>query len=238
VGLRLGHAGRLAIVISTVFVFAFAGSQVSSAGTVHPVGNGTIPSGPNQGEDEPGPGARIANKAFGYYIGRAMPGTQLNRTGGRKSHSYGRITGPTNVTICGWIHDDALGDSTGRRPNSCSKSTANRIWQRKNIGRDFSTPAATKKHSGVAVPVKDPSCRINYNYFTDTTFKSGVLRDPGGTIGSTGRVYYRYLTRDGQAAVIRDEVHGWGFVAKDCIDLSSAPKYNDPDRSRPPGFES
>lgn len=232
------RSGRIAVAAVSMLAALFVNPPASSAGTIHPIGNGTIPSGPNRGDDEPGPGARITNKAFGYYIGRAMPGSQLNRTGGRVDHSFGRITGPTDVNICGWIYDDALGQSTARSTNSCSKATADRIWQRKVIGRDFSARAGKKKHSGVPVPVKDPTCQINYNYFTDTTFRHGRLRDPGGTIGSTGRVYYRYLTRDRQAAVIRDEVHGWGFVDKDCIDLSAAPKYNDRDRGHPRKFQS
>ncbi|MGP4093723.1 hypothetical protein [Nonomuraea sp. KM90] len=185
--------------------------------------DGTIPSGPNQGQDEPGPGARVANKAFGHYISRVMPGGRLTQVGGRASHYYGRITGP-EVNLCGWLHKSAHGPRVDGAADTCSKRTANRMWQRMTIGKRFSAPAGTKGHNGTPVAVTPgTNCILYYNYFTDSTFKRGHLRDPGGHIGtnpaSPGHIRYRYETHDGTAAVVFDDVHGWGFVAVGCLTM-------------------
>jgi hypothetical protein len=238
---------RLGLAIMVAIMALVTGPAATAvAGPSYVTNDGAVPSGPNQGEDEPGPGARIANKAFGYYIGRVMPGGRFVDVGGRASHYYGRITG-AGVTICGWLHESARGPRDGTEADTCSKRTADRIWQRMVIGKDFSAPAGTKGHSGTPVAVRPKAnCTLFYNYFTDSTFTRGQLRDPAGPIGSDpagpGRVTYRYLTRDGAAAVVVDDVYGWGFVVPDCLTMRDPATnkpvrtYNDPDRGAPPTF--
>lgn len=234
------RAIRFAVGIATCLVLLVSSTQGALASPTYGTGEGVIPSGPTKGQDEPGPGARITNKAFGYYIGRVMPGGQLTQVGGRKSHYYGRITGP-DVSICGWLHKSARGSRLGNAPNSCSKATADRIWQRATVGTRFSAPAGTKGHSGVPVSVTPGmDCRLHYNYFVDTSFRHGQLRDQAGPIGA--QVRYRYQTRDGEAAVVLDDRLGWGFLDADCLTMRDPvtnkriKTFNDRDKGSPPRF--
>jgi hypothetical protein len=234
------RAIRFTVGIATCLALLASSTQAASAGPTYGTGEGAIPSGPTQGQDEPGPGARIANKAFGYYIGRVMSGGNLTQVGGRASHYYGRISGP-GVNMCGWLHKSARGSQLGRSPNSCSKATADRIWQRTTIGTRFSAPAGAKGQSGDPVSVTPGmDCRLHYNYFVDTSFKRGQLRDQAGPIGP--QVRYRYQTRDGQAAVVLDDRLGWGFVDADCLTMRDPvtnqriKTYNGGDKGFPPRF--
>jgi hypothetical protein len=234
------RVGALVAAIATCLALLVGSAQPAFAGPTYRTGDGAIPSGPNKGQDEPGPGARITNKAFGYYIGRVMPGGHLTQVGGRASHYYGRITGP-GINICGWLHTSARGPRVGRSPNTCSKATADRIWQRTTIGVRFSAPAGTKGHSGVAVSVTPGrNCPLYYNYFTDTSFRTGHLHDAAGAAGL--QVRYRYQTRDGNAAVVLDDRLGWGFIATDCLTMRDPvthqriATYNDRDQGVPPRF--
>jgi hypothetical protein len=211
---------------------------VAEAGVRYTTKTATIPSGGN-GAAEPGGGSRIANKAFGYYIGRVMPGGTFVKTGGRANHVYGRITGP-GVNVCGWLHKSALAGRDGRQDSSCSRGAANKMWQRTTFGKRFSAPAGTKGHSGVPVAAK-AGCPMFYNYFTDSQLRRGTLRDQaGGTIGTggprPGTVKYRFVTRDGKAVVIFDDVLGWGFTRPDCVNMNGLTTFNDSDKGSPPRF--
>lgn len=232
--------------IAAALAVTMGTASTASAGPNYRTTDGAIPSGPNQGQDEPGPGARIANKAFGYYIGRVMPGGHLTQVGGRVSHYYGRISGP-GVNFCGWLHRSARGGRMGNASSTCSSATANRMWQRRTIGKRFSTPAGTKGHNGTLVTVAPgKNCNLHYNYFNNSTFTQGHLRNVAGPIGtdpaSLGQVRYRYQTNDGNVAVVFDNVHGWGFVAIDCLTMRDPATneriktYNDRDRGSPPRF--
>ncbi|MEU1417086.1 hypothetical protein [Streptomyces sp. NPDC005731] len=46
------------------------------------------------------------------------------------------------------------------------------------------------------------------------------------TVLGAATVMYRFTTRDGRAAVIRDPNRGWGFLPIGCVTLPS-PLYND-----------
>ncbi|MBG0814477.1 hypothetical protein [Planomonospora sp. ID82291] len=214
------------------------------AGTAYTVEDGAIPS-PNEGKDELGAGARIANRPFGYYIGRVMSGSDFIQSGtAQKNHAYGRLRG-SGVNMCGWIHLSARGGHTGSRPDSCSMATARAIWQRTRIGTGFSAPAGTKKHSGVPTRVatgQGKDCRLYYNYFSGTKFTHGAFRDPAHADEQIGRrsgeVNYRFRTLDGGALVVLDGDYGWGFVRPECVTMLDArtgrpiATFNDPDRER------
>jgi hypothetical protein len=242
----VGSARRAAYRLAAVCIATAAAGQMlilapqaASADSTYRTHNGAVPSGPNKGDDEPGPGARITNKAFGYYIGRAMPGSHFTQVGGRASHFYGRFQGHNKMNMCGWIHRSARGEKVGHRSARCSKALADSIWQRTTIGQSFSAPAGTKGHNGVQVTVTRPGCRLYYNYFDGTNFQHGKLRDRTGIIGTSNpahTVRYRYQTRDGNTAVIFDDRYGWGFTRSNCIDLSTTPVYQDPDTGPPPRF--
>jgi hypothetical protein len=74
------------------------------------------------------------------------------------------------------------------------------------------------------------SCTLFYNYFygTDYQHNGGHWADAAGTVQST--VHYRFTTRDGKAAVVRDTVLGWGFLSLECVQRPTN-LYNDNDPS-------
>ncbi|MEV1238509.1 hypothetical protein [Nonomuraea sp. NPDC049750] len=232
---------RTLIAISGVLAMSLLSAPVALAGTAFTTKDGAIPS-PNEGKDELGAGARITNRPFGYYLGRIMSQSAFIQVGpSQLNHAYGRLQG-AGVNMCGWIHLSARGARTGTRPNSCSTSTANSMWQRTNIGTKFSKPAGTKRHSGVPTKVaagKGKDCRLYYNYFTGTNFTRGTFRDPAHPteqIGKrSGQINYRFQTLDGKALVVLDEDYGWGFIRPECVTMLDAttnqpiPTFNDPD---------
>jgi hypothetical protein len=230
---------RIVAATAMALTTAITPMALATAAPIYSTKTGAIPSGGN-GAAEPGGGARIANKAYGYYIGRVREGSDFTRLGGRTSHYYGRIVGQ-DINLCGWLHKTALG--TRQAPagaRNCSRTVANRIWQRRIFGRHFSAPAGTKHHSGVRVPAKS-GCPLFYNYFTTSSLKDGSLRTQApGTIGTAptaaGTVKYRYETRDQIAVVIYDDALGWGFTYRNCVTLQGIRLYNDADKGPLPRF--
>src|SRR5207249_9172394 len=47
-----------------------------------------------------------------------------------------------------------------------------------------------------------------------------------------GTVLYRFTTRDCGAVVVRDSVHGWGFLGRECVQRPAS-LYNDDDDDSP-----
>src|SRR4051812_34241876 len=92
----------------------------ASAGDMYYIQTATVPSG-CPGCPEPGGGARITNKDYGYYIGRAMPGTRFTSMQTYNDHHWGRAI--DTVNMCGWVHIDALAGKIGYDTNSCSAAT-------------------------------------------------------------------------------------------------------------------
>ncbi|MEV4315302.1 hypothetical protein [Actinocrispum sp. NPDC049592] len=223
----------------------FAAAPAAVANPSYLTTDGDIPS-PNNGLDEPGAGARITNKPFGYYLGRIMTGSTFTQVGGRfKGHYYGRLTG-AGTNMCGWLHRSARGARMGSAKSSCSAATANHMWQRTHVGKRFSAPAGTKGTSGAPTTINADAgkdCRLYYNYFTGTDFQHGSLRDPADQTyragGESKQVDYRFVTLDGKAAVVRDATYGWGFVRPECLTMRDPttnaviPTYNDPDTGAP-----
>lgn len=214
-------------------------APAAEADAVYTTKRGKIPSG-GHGGYETGDGARIANKAKGYYLGWVATGSRFTRVGGRLSHKYGQVSGP-GINICGWVHNSALRRTAGQSRAGCSKALANQIWQRTTFGQNFSTLAGTRKVDPVvSIPVKNPNCHLFYNYFDHNNFQTGRLRNSAGTLGSDTRdadhVGYRYQTRDSKVVVIRNAAGRWGFVKTECVDLTNVPIYNDPDPGQPPKF--
>jgi hypothetical protein len=234
--------------IATMLAFSasiVAAAPVAVANPTYLTTDGDIPS-PANGLDEPGVGARITNKPFGYYIGRIMTGATFTQVGDRfKGHYYGRLVG-AGTNMCGWLHRSARGARTGDAKSSCSTATANHMWQRTHVGKRFSATAGTKGTSGALTTINADTgkdCRLYYNYFTGTDFKHGSLRDPADPTyragGESKQVNYRFVTLDGKAAVVRDATYGWGFVRPECLTMRDPatnaviPTFNDPDKGTP-----
>lgn len=160
------------------------------------------------------PGTWLTNKACGYYLGRAMPGTSFD------SHftdsawrRFGRSHGNNN--FCAWVHSGALNTPpVGEVAASCSAETRERIRHRLSFGRDFNAaPHAATGGSAVSV---DPGCTFHLNYFTSTSFDTGGLRDPAGT-GLTV-VGYRFSTKNRSVIVAHAPgLDQWGFMARSCV---------------------
>jgi hypothetical protein len=233
---RLGIA--VAVTAAVIAAGLFASQGVAEAGVSYTTKTGKIPVG-GGGRPEPGGGARIANKAYGYYVGRVMPGGKFVRTGGRSGHEFGRITGP-GVDMCGWLHRSGI-RRAGHAKSSCSRAVSNRMWQRASFGTHFSAVAGQKGHNGTPVAA-DKHCSLYYNYFTNSSMQTGKLRNRArGHLGASrrakGKVNYRYQTLDGKAVVVFDPTLGWGFTQPGCVNLTGVQVFDDADTGSPPPFE-
>lgn len=221
------HGGRrpaaaAAIALAAAGTALIVGTGAAQAGSVHHIQTADSPS---TGQPVTGGGSWIVNKPSGYYLGRAVVGASFDdeATSSANWH-YGRAI--TGVNMCGWVMPGSMGASAGTTADSCSASTQAQLTHRSYIGRDYNAPAHATDH-GTTVPA-NPACTVYYNYFygTDFTANGGHWADPAGSAGST--VGYRFTTRDGQAVVISDPVHGWGFLPIGCVSRPTA-LYNDDD---------
>jgi len=102
--------------------------------------------------------------------------------------------------------------------NSCSSTTEEAIRHRRTIGRDFDNEPGVG-NGATTIPVNASACTGYYNYFTNSTYRTGRLHDPVGfALPPNGA--YRYATNDLGAAMIRvgsDASTTWLFVARSCI---------------------
>lgn len=198
------------------------------AGIEHEVG--TAPS-PSTHAPIAGGGTWLVNKPSGYYVGRAPSGALfVNELTSPRSHwHYGRAA--TAVKLCAWAMPRSFARTVGRVRSSCSARTRVYLSHRLNIGKDFNA-AAHKARTGTVVKLTGP-CELRYNYFHGTRFdrNGGHWADSAGTIPvDRTKVLYRFTTLDGQAAVVRDPVLGWGFVKSGCLARPFRFKvYNDAD---------
>jgi hypothetical protein len=218
---------RMARVTIGALVFASLvllgpGTSSAIAGNVWTVKTANSPS---TGEPIRGGGSWIVNKPSGYYIGRALPGWEFdNEQTTPGNWHYGRAI--TRVNMCGWTMPGSMASFVRSVPDSCSDATMDRLSHRLTIGRDYNAPAH-QATDGTPVPT-NPTCILHYNYFhgTDYPDNGGHWADPASTPQPTVR--YRFTTRDGQAAVVRDTVLGWGFLPVRCVQRP-ANLYNDND---------
>lgn len=180
---------------------------------------------PSTGLPITGGGSWIVNKPSGYYIGRELPGGQFDDevTTSANWH-YGRAI--STINMCGWAMPGSMGTKVGTRADSCSTTTEDTLSHRLTFGKDYNAPAHATG-DGTASPA-NTGCTMYFNYFygTDFTSNGGHWANPAGTSSAT--VMYRFTTRDGQAAVVRDSRLGWGFLPIGCVTRPSA-LYNDND---------
>ena len=200
----------LATTIAAVITLA----PSATAGGVYTVKTATIPSGGN-GAPEPGGGARLTNKPFGYYIGRAMENTRFVSMGSLKNHHWGRAI--EGVDMCAYIHDSGLGAPQGDGNNSCGNETEAHLAHRLSVGKDFNFPPHVGNNPS-PVTALNPECVFHFNYFQGSDFASngGHWANPAGPMGTA--IEYRFTTLDGGAYVVRHPVWGWGFIQAGCTD--------------------
>jgi hypothetical protein len=99
-----------------------------------------------------------------------------------------------------WIPPAALSAGpTGTAAASCSDTIKQAIAHRRSFGYDFNAPPHDQA-DGTAVTV-NPACGAFYNYYSDSTYGSGALRDPAGTPSS--EVTYRFTANGGAGMVVR-----------------------------------
>jgi len=212
----------LALLLALLGVTAVVGAAPALAGNVWIIQ--TAPS-PTTGQPVTGGGSWIVNKPSGYYLGREMPGWQFDdeQTTADNWH-WGRAI--SQIDMCGWAMPGSMGSLYSSTADSCSTTTQSTMSHRDDIGMNFNLPAHAGG-DGTAIPA-NTGCTIDYNYFYGTNFPSngGAWANAAGPASST--VYYRFTTRDGQAAVVRDPVYGWGFLPIGCVDID-IPVYNDND---------
>ncbi|KUJ35926.1 hypothetical protein AB0N87_38580 [Streptomyces sp. NPDC093228] len=180
---------------------------------------------PTTGAPITGGGSWIVNKQSGYYLGRSLPGWEFdNEQTTPANWHYGRAI--TGLNMCGWAMPGSMATLVRSVTDSCSDATKDTLSHRLTVGRDFNAPAHATG-DGTASPA-DTGCTLYYNYFhgTDFTSNGGHWADAAGTASAT--VMYRFTTRDGRAAVVRDPSRGWGFLPIGCVTRPSA-LYNDND---------
>jgi hypothetical protein len=199
-----------------------AGAGPALAGNVWTIQ--TAPS-PSTGAPIVGGGTWIVNKPSGYYLGRELPGWQFDdeQTTAGNWH-WGRAI--SRVDMCGWAMPGSMGSFVQSVADSCSAATQSTMSHRLDVGENFNAPAHATG-DGTAIPA-NPGCALYYNYFYGTSFpgNGGHWADSPGNASST--VYYRFTTRDGGAAVVRDPNLGWAFVPIGCVNID-IPVYNDND---------
>lgn len=167
------------------------------------------------------PGAWLANGPCGYVIGTALAGQtfDVNQTS-QSGYHYGRIKGSAGTSFCAWIAPSTLDLSTKKSvADSCGNDTKTRNMNSRLIfGRDFDAAPHTG-NGEIVVPIDPSACTGYYNYFTNSDFEGGQLRDPVGfPLEANGG--YRYTSKDGQASMIRTVKNGenyWIFVPRSCI---------------------
>jgi hypothetical protein len=214
--MRCLNAARRIVTALIAAVVASALSLVAApsahAGDMYYIKTATVPSG-CPGCPEPGGHARLTNKPYGYYIGRALVNSRFTSMGTVQSHRWGRAH--DTVNMCGWTYIDALAGKIGYDNNSCSAATQDYLSHRLTIGRDFNYPAHVGNQP-TAVAVHNPHCGFYLNYFygTDYTSNGGRWNHHVGPIGTY--IEYRFTTRDGGAYVMRHPSYGWGFVQAGC----------------------
>lgn len=196
----------------------------AEAGTLHSVI--TAPS-PSTGAPIAGGGSWIVNKPSGYYLGRELAGGHFdNEANSSGNWHYGRAV--TGINMCGWAMPGSLGANLGTVADSCSMATQATLSHRLNVGRDYNSPAH-QATDGSPVPAHT-GCTLYFNYFSGTSFAGGAngghWANPAGAPQSS--VQYRFTTLDGQAAVVRDTMLGWGFLPIGCVQRP-ANLYNDND---------
>ncbi len=215
---------RLLLLLVPALAGVIAVAPTASAGETYAIKTATIPSGGN-GAPEPGGGARLTNKPYGYYIGRAVVDSSFTSMGTTNNHHWGRAW--DTVNMCAWVYLDALGADRGYGDNNCSSGTQEQISHRMTIGHDFNYEAHVGNQP-TPVAVYNPNCTFWFNYFYGTDFSSngGHWAHPVGPIGSS--IEYRFTTRDNGAYVVRHPVWGWGFVQAGCT-ARSPELHNDND---------
>lgn len=166
-----------------------------------------------------GRGSWIVNKHSGYYLGRALVGSQfevLYTSKSKKEWHYGLARAPLN--ICGWILPNSRRSKIRSVPDSFPAADRRKIARRLSFGRDFNAPAGLAEDGTEVEVLKD--CTFYYNYFAGHPLRGGHWRDAAMRKLKAGtKVKYRFITRNRSdpAAVIKHPTYGWGFVRANCV---------------------
>ncbi|NEA37185.1 hypothetical protein [Streptomyces sp. SID13031] len=165
-------------------------------------------------------GGWLANKSCGYVMGTAIAGTRFDvSTTTPNNFHFGRWRAGDGSSFCAYLVPGALNTSHSTPiADSCSSATSDRLVHRRTFGRDFDVAPHTG-NGAIVVRINPSACTGYYNYFTDSTYTTGALRDPAGfALPTTGG--YRYTTADNGASMIRVDALGetiWLFVSRACI---------------------
>lgn len=182
-----------------------------------------------RGLDQAGPGAWITNSAGGYYLGRAYDGDRVAVLGPSADRLHVTVAvrprRHPRQTFCGVVEKAAL-TSTAFTPaaNPC-RTVVGRLVSRRTVGRQFNCPPhVCMSGTYYTPPVENPwmcNGRFYANYLPEdspyafsATGEHGFFDERGPIHGN---LHYRYTTRDGLAAVARDDDYGWGVVQRGCI---------------------
>jgi hypothetical protein len=179
--------------------------------------------------DQVGPGAWITNTAYGYYLGRAYNGDQVA--------VIGPAADPLHLTVavrprrhswhtfCGVVERAAVSRAAvTHAPNPCRATVGRIADRRRTVGREFNCPPhvciSGTFHTPPAANMWLCDGRFYANYVPRRSLYA-LSRGAGGFFDERGPIHgflhYRFTTRDGRAAVVRDDLYGWGVVQRGCI---------------------
>jgi len=179
---------------------------------------------PTTGRPIAGAGTWLVNKPDGYYVGRLRPGEEFVPQQETPLHwHFGRAP---SVEFCAWALPGAVPNNVAPGPAHCSVASGLELTHRRSFGQDYNAPAHVTG-DGTFVHLLEPAT-LYYNYFRGQDFADGGghWADPAGS--ASPAVAYRYTTLDGEAAVVRDPVLGWGFLPADAVGRPEQ-VYNDDD---------
>jgi hypothetical protein len=177
-----------------------------------------------------GKGILMTNAPYGYYTGRLFASDEVYELFLTHSriYTYDLIVEPRpggEILQCGWVESVVLmRGRAGTAPPSRCAGDPRQTFTRPSFGKWFNcAPQACV--DGAATHLTD-ACddRAYYNQVA-RAYRSGVpssvradgTYDYAGRLSAHERVFYRYTSLDGEAAIVRSKRFGWIFVSARCI---------------------
>lgn len=214
----LGAVAALAMSLFAVILTAQPAAAINQYTTI---GNVAKPAAECNNHGTMPAGGWLANKPCGYVMGTAMAGTKFDvSTTTSNNFHFGRWRAGDGSSWCAYLTPRSLDTSNPTSiADSCSSSTSSTLVHRLSFGRDFDVAPHTG-NGAIVVPVDLSACTGFYNYYNDSNYNSGTLRDAVGVALPATSGGYRYSTKDNGASMVRADINGetqWFFVAKSCI---------------------
>jgi len=227
---RLRAAGQLQAAVE---------AEAEAAGPAQPgkKDNGHMyPLSVTKAQPEQGPGVFLANTPGGFYMGRVMPGETFFAAYEYTSTTKSQYYWGHSRSACFWLGPPQqvkgmTGYTTVKhtekvRTSSTCKASLAKLRNDATFAKDLNCPI----HKGTfgARTTMNKASKLYWNLTWKSDYSGGALRDFAKDLPAGSQVFYRFTTRDGQAAVVQVPGVGWGFVpASDVIKVIGKFGYGD-----------